>query len=90
MFFNRDPLERVWIKLEKYEGALGSIKSTKPRLAKRITGALRNSLQRELDRRRIIEGAASTPEVLDAQQGLTWCPQSSLPSPGHHLHFRTG
>ena len=52
MFFHRHPLERVWIKLEKYERALGAISSIKPRLAKRITGALRNSLQEELDRRR--------------------------------------
>ncbi len=52
MFFNRDPLERVRIKLEKYERALGAISSIKPRLAKRITGSLRNSLQEELDRRR--------------------------------------
>ena len=52
MFFHRHPLEKVWIKLEKYERALGSIGSIEPRLAKRITGALRNSLQEELDRRR--------------------------------------
>ncbi len=52
MIFQRHPLEKVWIKLEKYEQALGSISSIKPRLAKRITGALKNSLKGELVKRR--------------------------------------
>jgi len=69
MFFNRDPLERVWIKLEKYERALGAISSIKPRLAKRITGSLRNSLQEELDRRRS-RGNCSAYGLIDVSHGF--------------------
>ncbi len=69
MFFNRHPLERVWIKLEKYEGALGAISSIKPRFAKRITGTLRNSLHEELDRRRS-RGNCSVYGLIDVIYGF--------------------
>ncbi len=69
MFFHRHPLEKAWTKLEKYERALGSISSIKPRLAKRITGALRNSLQEELDRHKS-RGTCSAYGLIDVIYGF--------------------
>ena len=69
MFFQRHPSERVWIKLEKYERALGAISSIKPRFAKRITGTLRNSLHEELDRRRS-RGNCSVYGLIDVIYGF--------------------
>lgn len=52
LLFHRRPLEKVWIKLQKYERALSPINTFQSRQAKCTAGGLRSSLQRELDRRR--------------------------------------
>ena len=83
LLFHRHPLERVWTRFQKYERALSPINNMESRLAKRSAVALRNSLQREIDRRRSrgtcsVEGVR---QIVDRRVQLP-APSSQLPSPG--------